>query len=604
MPSALLLVLLALPGPTRSPAGSFQGPRAALPEGWEGFPALVWREDPGTSVPPGQLEPFGGVVLLRGEDGTWAHERGLATLLWNAPGRDALHLDADAAWRARVERWCASRDPALLARTPCLSDPRTVAVLETTLTETLERHAGRPTLGVVLGDEVALTPAGAPFDACRSPACEAAWRAWAAPRGWPERAPGTDEARHALAGHDGATIGAWLARRRFDRERLAARLEGLAASVRARGLPVALLGCGGTTPFGGLDLAALADLDITEAYPRGDARALERRHAGAAHLTTLFPLDETPDGAAWGVLDAWARGDAGVVLWSDRVLDEPLRRARLLAALTDVRRLAARADLAAAPPAPALALLHDPDSIAAGWLRAHAGDRDWVRALPSAERRDSAFGRKVERWEQALTRRARPPTAVTLAPADAGRLAEVRVLVLIEPLVLDAQAGAALEAFLDRGGVLAIDAQPGAAGWIDRRGARTDVDWVERLAGRAPGRVLVRDSDALPLDERWLATLEAAARLEPLPLPRWKGAGARLAWRRSAVPLAGGPERWRVVLWPDRATPRERERLAPVALDLEPPAGWTLERVHPPPPQTVLPAGDAAVLVLTRTSPR
>lgn len=593
MLAPLLLALLATPGAIQAPGRPT----------WQDFPALVWRDDPATPVPAGRLEPFGGVILLRGEDGAWAHDRNLATLLWNAPGREGLHLDADAAWRQRVERWGASRAPEWLVRTPCLSDPRTVAALVETLTASLARHAGSPTLGVVLGDEVGLTPAGAPFDLCRSAACEAAWRAWAAPRGWPERAPTTDEARRALGGHDGEVIGAWMARRRFDRERLAARLEDLAATVRARGLPVALLGCGGTTVFGGLDLAALADLDVTEAYPRGDARALERRHARAAHLTTLFLLEETPDGAAWGVFDTWARGGGGVVLWSDRALDEPLRRERLLAALSDVRALAARPDLDPAPVPPVVGLLHDPDSVAAGWLREHATDRHWVDALPSAERRTSAFGRKVERWERVLGRRGRSPVAVTLAPGDAERLASVRLLVLLGPLVLDAAGGEALAAFLDRGGTLVVDARAASVGWIDRRGARGAVDWIARWRARAPGRVLVRDSDALPLDERWLAELEAAAGLEPLPLPRWTGEGARLAWRRTARPLAGkpgDPERWRVTLLPDLETPRARERLAPVALTLEPPAGWTVERVHPPAATTRLAPGDAAVVVLTR----
>jgi hypothetical protein len=566
---------------------------------WPDFPVFVWREDAGQPAPPGSLEPFGGVLLLRAEDGSWARERGLTALLWNGAGRDALHLDADGSWSARVERWRTGRAAEFLIRSPCLSDPDTRSRLEATLDATLAHHAGSGALGLVLGDEVALTPASAPFDLCRSPACEAAWRSWAAPRGWPEEAPTTDQARHAVGARDGRVVGAWLARRRFDRERLTALLQGLVQRSRAAGLAPALLGHGGTTAFGALDLVAIEDLEWSEGYPRLDARVLARR-AAPRRLTTLFLAEESPDGAAWSVFDAWARGDAGLVLWSDRALTDTARRARLVEALAAVRSLNARTELAGVSPPVEVAFLHDPDAIAAGWLLEHAGDRDWMRAPPSHERRTSAFGRKIERWQDALARRGRVPTAVTLGPEDAPRRAALRLLVLVEPVVLDAADAEVLERFLEQGGSLVVD---GRLGWIDRRGARSDVDWIARLRARAPGRVHVRDSDALGLESRWLEELERSAGLEPLPMPHWNGPEGRLAWRCAASRLPGIRERWQLVLWPDLATPRERRRLAPLELDLRAPEGWTLEPVHPPAPSGAAPVlrpGDAAVLLLER----
>ena len=79
------------------------------PPGWDDFPVFVWRSEHAGKPPPDELvRPFGGVILMREEDSAWARERGLAYLVWNVAGRDALHLDADEAWNARVERWTQS----------------------------------------------------------------------------------------------------------------------------------------------------------------------------------------------------------------------------------------------------------------------------------------------------------------------------------------------------------------------------------------------------------------------------------------------------------------------------------------------------------------
>jgi hypothetical protein len=77
---------------------------------WDDFPVFVWREKyAGKPLPDELVSPFGGVILMRDEDSSWARERGLAYLVWNVAGRNALHLDADEAWRARVEQWIQPR---------------------------------------------------------------------------------------------------------------------------------------------------------------------------------------------------------------------------------------------------------------------------------------------------------------------------------------------------------------------------------------------------------------------------------------------------------------------------------------------------------------
>src|SRR5262245_49812132 len=187
-------ILLILP---QAEAGA---PATAEPHarGWDEFPVFVWREKyAGKPLPEELAEPFGGVILMREEDSSWARERGLSYLVWNVAGRDALHLDADDAWNARVERWIQTHDEKLLVREPCLNDPGTVQKLFATLDATLAKHGENPGLGFVLGDEVSLTPNGDPFDLCRCGLCEAKWKEYAQKNELPERAPLTDEVRQA-----------------------------------------------------------------------------------------------------------------------------------------------------------------------------------------------------------------------------------------------------------------------------------------------------------------------------------------------------------------------------------------------------------------------
>ena len=119
----------------------------ALADARPDFPALLWIADQTPAQVGEELaRMLGGRVLGRQ---VAAPDRG-AWLLFNAAGRDELHLDWDSAGvREQSARWMRERSDELLVRRPCLCDPATLKRLSDTLADTLTGIAGnlkRPSL--------------------------------------------------------------------------------------------------------------------------------------------------------------------------------------------------------------------------------------------------------------------------------------------------------------------------------------------------------------------------------------------------------------------------------------------------------------------------
>ncbi|MEQ1891423.1 MAG: hypothetical protein ABL998_02680 [Planctomycetota bacterium] len=629
-------------------AAAPQEPAVARALGWEDFPVFVWRETHrGKPLPPELADPFGGVILMRDEDSAWARERGLAYMVWNVAGRELFHLDADEAWRARVERWIETKDDALLVRTPCLSDPATYDRAFQTLDATLAKHGEHPGLAFVLGDEVGRTPNGSPFDLCRCGRCEERWRAYAQALKLPDRAPLTDEVLAALRDDDFTLLGAWLARRRFDRlefehallrvrERalgfpdpgflapIAVRKYSSSASVRGRPL-LALLGLKGPTAFGGLGappglfaavefysvgegretLAASTHLGV-HLVPGGTGRSEET----LASLTTVFVADETPDGAAWTLWEHWLRGGHGAVLWSDSELARrPEHRARLAEAVSELRALEG---LFAGLEQNGGAIVYDHDSVAASFLRDARDDgATWPRRSAGYQAEHGTRERKVETWLRLLEDCGELPAAVPLQSLreDCGR--EYHVLVLPEILVLDPSDVDTLRAVVAAGGTLVID---GRIGWVDRKGKPWSEDVFARLAAGHPERVLrAPESLARYLDNRLDAEAAAATRsfARGLFASRPSSGEAVLPPLDPSVPwlvnqsfVGSTPEGGTVpycVLMPNLSTREDRRRLRDLPLPVLAPGEG--EWIHPKGGGT-LRAGDAAMLRPGRFRPR
>ncbi len=586
--AALLSVLLTLQTPAPEPAA----PRA---RGWHDFPVFVWREThAGKPLPAELAEPFGGVILMRNEDSGWARERGLAYLVWNVAGRDALHLDADEAWNARVEQWIATQDERLLVREPCLNDPKTIAELYATLDATLAKHGEHPGLGFVLGDEVSLTPNGDPFDLCRCGHCEARWREHARAHGLPEQAPLTDEVRSALLEDDFTLLGPWLARRRFDQERLQALLRGLAERARgAEERPLALLGLKGRTAFGGVDpFAAASFADVLEGYPTGAMPAIleelrksppDLRRTLDWQLATLFLDRESPNGAAWLAWEHWVRGADSLVLWSDVGLErERETRERLGAAVEKIREVAQSFPWHAHARHAHVALVVDGDSSAASWLRDALMDGPtWPRRRQGYQESNGTLERAVQTWlrtadELGLTAEAVPLARIHTATAS--------LLVLPQVLVVGAEDVERLEAYLAAGGTLVID---GLFAWVDRSGQPWPSSVLEGLRRRAPERVHVTNESGA----RGLLT---ALRSESKPRFTITGLGER-SWLVRTIGAHYGPPLEGVVLLPSAPTAHARAELSDLRIEVR--SEWDVEWLHPRAGEP-LPAGDAAVFLL------
>lgn len=469
---------------------SLQTPHAA-----PRIPVFVWKRG---DTPSALQREFGGAVLMRNEPAEpWTREQ-LDTFVFNAPGRNDLHLEReDARYRERWTRWLESRDERWLVREPCLTDPATIERLEHTLDQALVQRGTRTDRGVSLGDEIGLTPGGAPEDVCLSSTCRAAWTKW-----WKAEfgtlAPAlesvsTDATLRAL--HDGDTqpIGAWLARRRFHQEVLLELVARLARRVRAfdSRTPVGLLGLAGQSAFGGVAVErVLPQLDFIECYRVGNARelAFTTRRPEQSVWSTAFCEARGPAASAHAVWDHWMRGGDGFVIWSEDELERAPEHARaLLEAVRGVRQI--DAEWSGYRPAPrGVAIVHRPRDVAAQWLRdALLDGSTWPKRFQSWQETHGTLESARKRWFDAAEEQAAMPGALPSSAISAATVARFPLLVLVQALVVDDVEIAALRSYVQAGGRLCID---GEFAWIDGAGRKHSEEqrqrWLTELAPVAP----------------------------------------------------------------------------------------------------------------------
>jgi hypothetical protein len=588
------------------------------------YPAFVWRAaHPAEPLPSEVIAPFGGVNVEGAREDPWVLEEGLDFYVGHAPGRDALHLEHETPWYAELwERFYEERDPRALVRRPCLSEPATLEDLRRRLARTLAARGGRHGHGLSLGDEVGLTPYGAPLDLCASPACEAGFAAFldGHPR-WGGLAPAsgallpphdTDTVRRLWIDGDRTRVPLWLARRDFQHEVVHRVLLELAREARrlAPGTPVGLFGQSGRTAFGDVGVErVLPALDFLEVYRILDARELLHtlRRPGQRAYLTVFDQPDAPHGASWIAWEHWLRGGDGLVIWSDRELEErPRYRDSLARTVAASRRL--RAELPGWAPDPrGVAVLHAPHALALSWLRDSLLDGPtWPRRFPSYQNehgtRELALRAVLRLCEDAGLL----PGSVPLEDLDGAAGARFPLLVAVHLEMVTDEELARLTAHLEAGGRLAL-VGPFATfdGHLERRERSGPEAFPEALRERVaevrlePRQVLARRGSAPPPG---LAAWLPDWREPDAPRVELRAEEGAPPWLRA---LRRVGDDWVLAALVGASSPEARATLAPVTVEVEVPEGWELEWLHPTgagPSLTrrTLPAGEPLVVRLRR----
>ena len=580
-------------------------------------------------MPEVLVHDFGGVNVEGPDPATWALAEGLDFYVGHAPGRNDLHIDSDREWYAALwQEYWDERDPAGLLREPCLSEPKSLEVLDARLQRSASARDNQHGLGLSLGDEISLTPWGAPFDLCGSVACRERYQGFVrAHEPWKtlfadvEGAapfPDTDSTRLAWVDGDARHVRAWLARRDFHHDVLIETLAHLAQSAReaSPGTPVGLFGQSGRTAFGDVGVEqVLPLLDFLEVYRLRDSRELLytlRRPEQRSYLT-VFPDENAPDGPAWIAWEHWLRGGDGLVLWSDReLLAQPDYRKRMARAVNDLRGLRTRFGSWAPRPKGA-ALIHSPDALALSWLRdaLHDGPT-WMRRFASYQSEHGTREELLRGMLRLLEDCGNLPGSVPLDTIDGHIAQRFPLLVAPQLLIVDDAEERRLRAHLAAGGQLLVC---GDFATYTRAGERREGSLLADLQGTFGERVrrfeldgarYILDRQALPrpyVEERRGAL---AALLPKGSAPTWRVASEpnETLWLR-AQQYDSQTGTWICAAMPNAQEPGQRSALQAMNVSIEGLEGLQLEWVHPPPLEgqaadepRLLKPGDALVFLL------
>jgi hypothetical protein len=547
---------------------------------------FVWT----TSDKPVELvAKFGGACVQRAEDPAWLDERKLDWFVFNAPGRDDLHLDREnPKYQERWKRWCDTRDPTLLVREPCLASPVTRERLDRLLDESLKARGGRTGLGVSLGDEIGLTPGGVPDDVCQCELCEKAWSEFRVARGLKPDVKladiSTDATLKALERGETTAIGPWLLRREFHEQQTFDVIAELAARVREKspGTPVGLLGLTAQSAFGSVSIErVLPLLDFVECYRVGNARelALTLRKPEQRVLLTVFDDPRGPDFAAWQAWEHWMRGGDGLVIWSERELTKkPALRERLARAVRDIR--AVQAQVGRFRPEPqGFAVVHSQASVAVSWLREAASDGStWPKRFPSYQEEHGELEKMRKRLFEYHEDAGRMPGALPLELVGAQTAQRFQFLELPRLLLVDEAELQGLRAFSDAGGEVSAD---------------TDFAWIDSSGELVPRK---RSVPALRVGDLAAARTRLAAACRPWTVA---GTGEGVPWLAT---WARGDDATVCAMLPRSTLDASAASLSVDTLEIAPrDETLRVEWIHPKPDEqgTVrLPAGDAAVFRL------
>ncbi len=500
------------------------GPAAARTV-WPDFPIIQWQ--PRT---PAQLETLkrlgvtaGAVIADR--DGNGAKEGPLAADLRAAgmqyyveniatdfyapyhrytPGKSVTWLfeAAQAAYRAHPH------DPALLQRTPSLSDSAWQTRIDDRLMATVRRHEHDQPLFYNLGDETGIDDLAAHWDFDTSPASIAGMQAWL--RGqYPSLAAlnaewGTHyatwsaiqpELTGAAMARTDENFAQWSDFKAWMDEAFARALRHGTDAVHTAD-PHALAGIEGAQMpgWGGYNYTRLAGtVDVMEIYDSGENLPIVKSlNPGLIPLTTAFGVAPADLHQLWRAV---LRGARGVVLWDDdnglvQADGAPGPRAAALAPVFAALHGAFGQALESAEPVyDPVAVLYSPESFRIQWMLDHKplGDA-WMHRDAETEMEDNAYRVALRGYANALGRLGLRPRYVTPAMLAAGRLA-AKVLILPDAIALSPAEARAVTAFAAAGGQVVADTQPGLFDGHGKRMAHALVPLFRQVAPADTGAV-------------------------------------------------------------------------------------------------------------------
>lgn len=438
-------------------------------------------------------------------------------------------------------------DPAAFRRQPSLSDPAALRRIEQRLAATVRLHQRYAPLYYNLGDEPGIADLSAHWDFDFSPTSLAAFRNHLRRRygslaalnatwetdftNWDAVTPRTTA--EAIR-QPGENFAAWAEFKAWMDEQFAAAIQaGTAAVHRADPKALAAITGGQVPGWGGWNYATLAGtVDVIEAgnvaHAFDIARDLDPR---LALPNTSFGSGGREAHKVWRQL---LRGGRGLIIWDDRdsvvAADGTLMpRGRQAAELYAVLRggLGALVMQSARQSDP-VAVLYSPASFRTRWILDRQPDGEaWSRRSAEDEHLDENDWRKsTAAYVARLERLGLTPRFLASRAVESGALrhGDIRLLVLPHTIALSTREAEEIRAFVDRGGTVVADIEPGSYDQLSRRLPRpplgdlfaaTDDDRIAR-AGRGQAAILPPPAPGRAReDSRQLDRLLMQAGLQP-----------------------------------------------------------------------------------------